>query len=71
MPRATLTGSKDTLTVPQMTAALTEWLNKDGTFVYNYNIPIRLRADPKCSIEIGNFCDEECKGKECHDISCS
>ena len=71
MYRATLTGSKHTLTVPMMTAALKKWLDDDGTFVYNYNIPIRLRADKKCSIEIEKFSDEECIGKECHEISCS
>ena len=71
MSRATLTGSYHTLTVPQMMIALTKWLTTDGTFVYNYNIPIRLRADPGCPIEINDFFDEECMGKECHDISCS
>ena len=71
MSRATLTGSKHTIRVSQLTTALRDWLNNDGTFVYNYNIPIRLRADPECPIKISDFFDEECIGKECHDISCS
>ena len=71
MSRAILTGSNHTLSGEQMKIALTEWLKTDGTFVYNYNIPIRLRADPGCPIKIADFSVEECMGKECHDISCS
>ena len=68
MSRANLTGSNnDMLTVSKMTAAITKWLNADATFIYNYDIPIRLRADPGCPIQIEDFSDEECMGKECHD----
>ena len=68
--RATLTGTNDTLSGSQMTTALTQWLTTDGTFLYKPSIPIRLRADPDCKVEIEDFSDEECGGKECHEIKC-
>ena len=48
-----------------MLYALDQWLVNDGTFVYNYNSRIRLRADHECPLTIDSFCEPECKGREC------
>ena len=57
--RAHVTGSTDTLTPPELLAAIQDWLTNDGTFLYTYHGRIRLRADPHCPLEITSFSEPE------------
>ena len=51
--------------VHDMVNALSGWLEADGTFLFNYNSRIRMRADRECPLTINSFCDPECEGREC------
>ena len=59
MCRAYITTSDHNL-LPQMVGAIQDWLSNDGTFLYTYHGRIRLRAIPKCPLEITSFSDPEC-----------
>ena len=60
--RAHLTGSSDTLTLPESLSILQEWVTNDGTFLYTYHGRMRLGLDQHCPLEITSFSQPECNG---------
>ena len=61
--RARISGSSDTLPLPDVLSSIQDWIENDGTFLYTHHGNIRLRVDPNCSLEITSFSDPEYTGE--------